>query len=386
MRSLAMTRPGKFTWTDQPDPRIVADSDALVRPFIVGRCDGDQIPTSGPLLTAIRLAQRARALDPVLMNGFGSTPFPRSFHIGHESVGQVVEVGSATTAVRVGDTVIVPYQVSCGRCPQCAVGRTGLCETARQDPDGSRRELAWFGHGHATGVFGGMAADLIRVPWADSTLVPVPSGLDPFRIAAASDNLSEGWRVTAPHLLGRERARVLVVGGLERACGLYAAGLAVAMGHEVVYSDSSSARLEIAARLGATVEQRTHLYRFRPPVADHDVVIDASNAQPGLTHAIRATAPGGTCVVPSYHLAARTGVPMMHLTFRDIDLHVGMNHAHPRIRELLEWLTTNDFAAETVTTRIVEWDDADRQYAAKTTKLIMARDPIPTTAAGGCWQ
>src|SRR3984885_15142328 len=83
-------------------------------------------------------------------------------------------------------------------------------------------------------------------------LLLVPPGLDAVSIASASDNIPDGCRTVAPHLRRWPGAPVLVVGGAARSIGLYAAGIAVAMGSsQVDYMDHDRKRLELAASLGA---------------------------------------------------------------------------------------------------------------------------------------
>ncbi|MBF9326628.1 hypothetical protein BKG71_21980 [Mycobacteroides chelonae] len=376
MRALTLVSPGKFRWDEQPMPKIVADDDAVVRPFIASRCDGDQIPISAALLRVMRLGQKGGLLDPVLREAFGPRPYPEPCAIGHECVAEVVEVGPAITSVAVGDKVVVPYPVSCGQCDACRRGLTGRCATTRRDVLGQERVLSWYGHGHTHGPYGGMASDFLHVPYANHMLKRVPDGLDPFRIAAASDNLSEAWRCTAPHLQSRKGAKVMVVGGIGQAIGLYAAGIAVTCGAEVDYLDSCPRRLKIAESFGARARQRPSLFRFPKPSEFYDVVIDASSVATGITHAIRSTGTGGTCVVASYHLGAYTGIPMMHLVLNDINLVVGMNHPGTNLPDVLGWVHENDFPAEKVTTEVVDWEDAPKGYGKRTTKLILHRSPL----------
>src|SRR5918999_1606487 len=94
--------------------------------------------------------------------------------------------------------------------------------------------LAAFGFGPSSGAWGGMVADSLRVPFADHMLVRVPDGVDPLRVAAASDNLADAWRAVVPPLRARPGGMVLVLGGGAKSIGLYAAGLAVAQGAGVV--------------------------------------------------------------------------------------------------------------------------------------------------------
>jgi len=67
---------------------------------------------------------------------------------------------------------------------------------------------------------------------------------------------------------------------------------------------------------------------------------------------------------------------MMHLTFNDLNLHVGMSHPATSLPEVLEWVKNNNFPAEKVTTALVDWDDAPERYAGRTTKLVLHRPPL----------
>ena len=109
-----------------------------------------------------------------------------------------------------------------------------------------------FGLGEPLGPWGGMITDKFRVPFADNMLVKIPSSLDPISLASASDNIPDGWRTVAPYLKEKPGAPVLVVGGPAESIGLYAAGIAVALGSSRVdYLDYMPARLAIANSLGA---------------------------------------------------------------------------------------------------------------------------------------
>jgi alcohol dehydrogenase len=229
MRELNLIATGRLEWIDRPDPVLKDSGDAIVRPIVVGRCDGDTLPIHRHVSRAMQAGLKAGLIDPAVAHICGPLPFAGPFAIGHECVGEVLQVGSAVTRVAVGDRVVVPWSISCGACERCRRGLTSKCLTTRRVPTGER-VLAAYGFGSASGSYGGMVSDLIHVPFADHMLVPIPNGLDPLRVAAASDNLADAWRAIVPHLRARPGARVLVVGGGAQSIGLYAAGLAVAHG------------------------------------------------------------------------------------------------------------------------------------------------------------
>ena len=364
MRELNLITAGRLEWIERPDPELSAPGDAIVRPFVVGRCDGDALPIHRHVSRALQAGLKAGVIDPAVGHICGALPFAGPFAIGHECVAEVVAVGDAVSGLAVGDRVVVPWSVSCGECEHCRRGLTSKCRTTTQD-----RVLAAYGFGAACGAYGGMVSDLIRVPFADHMLVPVPDGLDPLRVAAASDNLADAWRTVVPHLRARPGARVLVVGGGAQSIGLYAAGLAVAHGAEVDYVDDAPRRVEIAESLGAGTT-------LTKPFRTYDIVVEASSRTRGLRYAIRATAPGGICTAVGYYLATNTGVPLMHMYANDITLHLGISHPRAVLPELLAWVHENEFPAELVTTQLAAFDDAPSAYGARTTKLVLHRSPL----------
>ena len=165
MRELQLIRSGRLSWREREPPTLQDQGDAIVRPFLAGRCDGDTMPVHRPVTRALQAGIALRAVEPVVACICGKVPFKGPFAIGHECVAEVVAVGAAVEQVRIGEAVIVPWAVSCGTCAQCVRGLTSKCQTTTQ------RTLAAYGFGPASGPWGGMIADAIRVPFADHMLV-----------------------------------------------------------------------------------------------------------------------------------------------------------------------------------------------------------------------
>jgi threonine dehydrogenase-like Zn-dependent dehydrogenase len=366
VRELHLIRAGRLAWRERDAPAIEDPGDAIVRPFVAGRCDGDTVPIHRPVSRALQLGIALRAIDPVVGCICGSVPFRGPFAIGHECVAQVVEVGADVTGLAVGQTVVVPWAVSCGRCERCRAGLTSKCATTTSG------ELAAFGFGPASGPWGGMVSDRFRVPHAEHMLVPVPDGVPPERVAAASDNLADAWRSVVEPLRSRPGGRVLILGGGAQSIGLYAAGLAVAHGAAVVdYHDDDPDRRAIAESFGARATRRGS------PRATYDVAVEATSRAAGLRTALRALAPGGVCTAVGYYLATGTRVPLMRMYATDATLRLGVSHARALIPELLAFVAETGFEAERVTSLTAGWDDAPSAYLAKTTKVVLTRDPLP---------
>jgi hypothetical protein len=104
-----------------------------------------------------------------------------------------------------GDLVIVPYQVSCGRCGPCQAGTFAACRTYMAPIGGS------FGFGTMGGGHGGAIADLLLVPAADHLLVTAPAGIPATTLATLSDNVVDGYRSVGPPLATRPGADILIV-------------------------------------------------------------------------------------------------------------------------------------------------------------------------------
>lgn len=371
MKELQYMGYGRLEWRERNSPTLMSAGDAIVRPFVAGRCDGDTLPIHRPVSRAFQWGMCLGFVDPIIGSICGPVPFRGPFGIGHECVAEVLEVGDEVKHVKRGDVVVVPWAVSCGLCPECQSGLTAKCSTTRV------KELSAFGFGDACGPWGGMIVDELRVPFADHMLVQVPDGIDPLRVAAASDNLADGWRTVVPHLREKPGAKVLVIGGGAQSIGLYAAGLACRHGaSQVCYMDDSPERLQIAEKLGANAillssSRRKSLQRM---FADrYDIVVEASSRSDGVDSALRMLRPGGVCTLVGYYVSPGTKVPLMHMYANDATLKIGVSHVRPLLPSLLSFIAEHDFPAEVVTTMTADWDDAPNAYKAHTVKLVLSR-------------
>ncbi|MFX0578178.1 zinc-dependent alcohol dehydrogenase [Nocardia nepalensis] len=371
MRELQLVRARRLEWRERPEPGLIEPGDAIVRPFVAGRCDGDTLPIHRHVSRAMQIGIRAGLIDPVVASICGAVPFQGPFGIGHECIAEVIEIGPEVADLAPGDFVVVPWAVSCGDCRECRRGLTAKCATTRTNT------LAAFGFGPASGPWGGMVADRLRIPYADHMLVRLPDGLDPLRVAAAAnDNLADAWRCIVPPLAERPGGSVLVLGGAAQSLGLYAAGLAVAHGAEIVdYVDHRPERLAIAEKLGARAHpvKKGRLRRADLPPRRYDIVVEGTSTAAGVDAGLRALQPGGTCSPVGYYLPPRTKVPLMHMYANDATLKIGVSHVRP---VLLDFIARTGFPAEQVTTLLADWDDAPDAYRAHTTKLVLHRQPL----------
>lgn len=341
MRQLTVVEGGHLEWLDVPDVKLEGDGDAIVRPLAVATCD----------------------LDSQIVRG--TTPFPLPIPLGHECVGEVVEVGDGVRAVSAGDVVAVPFQISCGECDACTAGHTGNCESVPP--------LSMFGFGAAGGNRGGALSDLLRVPYAEHMLVPLPAGVAPAAVASVGDNISDAWRTVAPQLERRPGASVLVVGGGAWSIGLYAAGIAVGLGARLVdYLDSDADRLERAKALGAAPIAADQIDPERP--GRYEITVDASGEHSGLRTALRATAPDGICTSVSIFFEEETPLPLFEMYSKIVTFHTGRCHARPAMPKALALVAEDRFAPDVVTKVTVPWDDAADVLANHEGKHVVVRD------------
>ena len=373
MRELTFVRTGHLRWVDRPAPTLQASTDALVRPFVASRCDGDTLPLHRPVSRPMQAGLKLGLIAPVVGHIVGPRPFQGPVGMGHECVAQVAATGSDITNLAVGDVVVVPWALSCGTCLPCQRGLTAKCATMTATSPG--KTLAAFGFGPQCGPWGGMVTDTLHIPNADHMLVKLPAGVDPLRVAAASDNLADAWRTVIPTLRQRPGARVLVLGGGAKSIGLYAAGLAATHGAEVDYTDNDQDRLTIADDLGA----HAHAVTKRGSAggrSGYDVVVEAASTARGLRDGLRALAPGGMCVGTGYYVRTHTKLPVMDMYATSATLQVGVSHVRPVLPELLDFIARTGFAAERVTTLLADWDDAPAAYQQRTTKVVLHRPQL----------
>jgi threonine dehydrogenase-like Zn-dependent dehydrogenase len=341
MQQLTFIKPGAFEWHDVAYPVIQTATDAIVRPLAVARCD----------------------LDLYIATGF--VPFPGPFAFGHEMVGEVVDAGDKA-GVTPGQRVVVPFQISCGRCVSCKRGFTASCEAVPP--------YSAFGLGGGRVEYGGALSDAIRVPYADFMLVPLPEGVDPVTAASAADNIPDGWRAVAPQLAEYPGASVLVIGGLAQSVGLYAAGAAVALGAgRVLYLDDNPANRDRAAAMGAETAPLA-LKDGREPTDQFEIVVEAAGTSDALAFAIRSCKPNGVVTSVAMHLGATTPVPLTQAYYKGLTFHTSRASARKWLPQVMHCIACGKLHPEHVTHRILSFSDAAEAMTDTGPKLIFTPD------------
>lgn len=343
MQQLTFVSPGKVEWREVPEPRLQADTDAIIQPKAVTRCD----------------------LDFAIAHGLLGWEGP--FALGHETAGVVVDVGDAVTNVKPGDRVVVPFQISCGECDPCRSGFTSNCTGVAFRSS--------YGMAPLSGIdYGGGLSDLLRVPFANHMLVPCPDAVPLSQVAGIADAASDGFNTVATHLAKQPGARVLIVGGQAQGVGLLAAHAAVALGaSEVVYLDDNIERLSVADTLGATAITRT-TYDGTAPGAPFPITVDADITPAGLALAVRSTAHGGVCHRTYGDLGPTTEAPLQDMYSIGVSLHIGRVNARAVMPEVLQHIERGTYTPDATITMECSFAEAAEGILDPTTKVLFLAD------------
>jgi threonine dehydrogenase-like Zn-dependent dehydrogenase len=174
--------------------------------------------------------------------------------VGHETMGEVVEVGSGIDKLKVGDRVVVPFTIACGECYFCQRGFYSGCE--RSNPNAAQASKLWghspaglFGYSHLLGGYPGGQAEYLRVPYADVGPIKVPDGLSDEQVLFLSDIFPTGYMAAEfCDLKGGETVAIWGCGPV----GQFAIRSAFLLGAErVIAIDTVPERLALAKEAGA---------------------------------------------------------------------------------------------------------------------------------------
>ena len=159
-----------------PDPHLINPRDAIVKVSLTAICGSDVH----------------------LFNGFIPT-MKKGDVLGHEFMGEVVEVGKNVRRLKLGDRVVVPFPIACGRCWYCRNGTFSCCDNS--NPNAELPEALYgaspagiFGYSHLYGGYAGGQAEYVRVPFADVGPITIPDGVSDELVLFLSDILPTGWQ------------------------------------------------------------------------------------------------------------------------------------------------------------------------------------------------
>ena len=356
-----------------PDPKILNSRDAIVRVTSTAICGSDLH----------------------LYNGF-MPAMEKGDVLGHEFMGEVVEVGPGVRNLRIGDRVVVPFPISCGNCTSCRRGMFSLCENS--NPNAWMAEKLWgqspaglFGYTHILGGYAGGQAEYVRVPFADVGPIKVPPELTDEQVLFLSDifptgymgaemcNIKAGdvvavWGAGPVGLLAMASARLL---GAERIIAidrfprrlqraLDKAGATDAINYEE--TDVYEALLELTGGRGPDgcidavgMEAHGHGPMYAIDRTKQAMMLETDRPLV-LRQAIRCCASGGTVSVIGLYGGFIDNFPMGAVVNRSLTIRAGQCHVHRYLQPLLAHIQRGDIDPSFVITHRLSLDEAAEGY------------------------
>ena len=357
-----------------PDPKILNRRDAIVRVTSTAICGSDLH----------------------LYNGFIPT-MKKGDIMGHEFMGEVVEVGPEVSNLKIGDRVVVPFPIACGNCGACEAGAYSLCENSNPNAWMAEKLLGHspagiFGYSHMLGGFAGGQAEYVRVPFADVGPLKVPEGMLDEQALFLSDVLPTGYM--AAEMCAITPGDTIAVWGCGPV-GQFAIASARMLGAErVIAIDRVPERLSMAySKAGATdtinYEEQDVLDTLKMLTGGMgpDACIDAVGTEahaPGILYAydrfkqalmletdrpialreaIMACRNGGTVSVIGVYGGFIDKFPMGSFMNRSLTMRTGQCHVQRYMKPLLARIENGDIDPSFIVTHRMKLDEAPEGYA-----------------------
>jgi threonine dehydrogenase-like Zn-dependent dehydrogenase len=358
---------------DVPEPKILNRRDAIVRITSTAICGSDLH----------------------LYNGFMPT-MKEGDILGHEFMGEVVELGPDVSNLKVGDRVVVPFPIACGNCNACQAEAYSLCENS--NPNAAIAEKVHghglcgiFGYSHMLGGYPGGQSEYARVPFADVGPITIENGVPDESVLFLSDIFPTGYM--GAEMCDIKPGDVVAVWGAG-AVGLFAAASAFLLGAErVIVIDRFEYRLRTAReKAGAetinyeesdvveTLKQLTggrgpdacidavglEAHHASLPVHAYDRAKQAVRAETDRPHALReaimACRSGGVVSVIGVYGGLIDKFPMGSVMNRSLTIKAGQCHVHRYLRPLLRHIEDGDIDPTFVITHTLPLEQAPQGY------------------------
>lgn len=354
------------------DPKILNDRDAIVRVTSTAICGSDLHIYDGYI--------------PTVKHGD---------ILGHEFMGEVVEVGKAVGNLAVGARVVVPFPISCGACSACDRDLYSLCENSNPNAGIAEKLMGHspaglFGYSHMLGGFAGGQAEYARVPFADIGPLKIEDDLTDDQALFLSDILPTGYM--GAEMCGITPEDVVAVWGAGPV-GLFAAVSARLLGaSQVIVIDRVPYRLELAERLGATplnfadtsvLGELQEMTAGRGP--DHCIDAVGMEARNGSTvvdvydrvkqavrmeterpHALREAAMscrnGGTISIVGVYGGMMDKFPIGAVMNRSLTIKAGQCHVQRYMRPLLQRIRNGEIDPTAIISHHLPLDQAPQGY------------------------
>ncbi len=346
MKALVYHGRGDVRCEAVPDPKIEDGRDAIIKVTACAICGSDLH----------------------LIGGF--VPEMKSGDVlGHECMGEVVEVGRDNNKLKVGDRVVIPFCLACGECRMCKMELYSCCERSNRNGQDQAKSLGYqvagaLGYSHMTGGYAGGQAEYLRVPYADFGAFVVPQGYSDEQVLFLSDIFPTGYM--AAENCDIKKGQTIAVWGCGPV-GLFSIMSAFVLGAErVIAIDTIPERMEMARALGAEVidykdgnvlEQILSLTTGRGPDAVIEAVgmesmgsetamqsltsavqstISATDRPYALNQAIMSCRPGGVVSVPGVYIGSTVATAMGAFMNKGLTMKTGQTHVHKYLKKLMK--------------------------------------------------
>jgi threonine dehydrogenase-like Zn-dependent dehydrogenase len=315
--------------------------------------------------------------------------------MGHEFMGEVVEVGSSGHRLKVGDRVVVPFTIACGECEQCRRGNFSVCERTNRnkalaDKVFGHTTAGLFGYTHLTGGYPGGQAEYVRVPYADVAPVKVPDQLSDEQVLFLGDIFPTGWQAAVQADI--EPSDTVAVWGAGPV-GQFVVRSALLLGaKQVICIDHLPDRLSMAQAAGAipidfdeesVVERLNDLTRGKGP----EKCIDAVGMEAHPSHSIDSMfdrakqavmmetdrphvlremmyvcRPGGTLSIPGVYGGLADKIPFGMLMNKGLSVRTGQTHVNRWTDDLLHRIEQGQIDPSFVITHTGSLEDGPGLY------------------------
>ncbi|MHC4047681.1 zinc-dependent alcohol dehydrogenase [Bradyrhizobium sp. 23AC] len=317
--------------------------------------------------------------------------------MGHETMGEVVEVGSGVDGkLKKGDRIVVPFTIICGECDQCKRGNFSVCETTNRkrhlaDKVFGHTTAGLFGYTHLTGGYPGGQAEYLRVPYADATHIKVPPGIPDEQLLFLSDIFPTGWQAAVQCDI--EPTDTVAIWGCGPV-GQMAIRSAILLGaNQVIAIDCLPERLSMAEAGGATtinfetesvVERLNEFTDGRGPekcidcvgMESHvmaslpDTLLDRAKqmvmAESDRPHVLRemiyVCRPGGIISVPGVYSGLSDMLPMGAFMNKGLTMRTGQTHVNRWTDDLLRRIEEGEIDPSFVITHTVPLEQGPEMY------------------------
>ncbi|PSO50373.1 MAG: glutathione-dependent formaldehyde dehydrogenase [Cyanobacteria bacterium QH_8_48_120] len=352
-----------------PEPKIINSRDAILKITSTAICGSDLHLYSGKI--------------PTMESGD---------ILGHEFMGEVVEVGSQIQNLQVGDRVVVPFTIACGNCFFCKKDLWSLCDNS--NPNASMPEKLFghtpsglFGYSHLLGGYAGGQAEYVRVPFADVGPLKVPEGMKDEQVLFLTDIFPTGYM--AAENCNIQPGDTVAVWGCGPV-GQFAIRSAYMLGAErVIALDRFPERIQMAEEQSKAETINYEKVNAREALQEMtggrgpDACIDAvgmeahgtalqervkqtarigSDGGAALRQAIIACRKGGTVSIPGIYGGLMDKMPMGAVVNKSLTMKSGQTHVHRYLRPLLERIQNGEIDPSFVITHRLNLEDAPHGY------------------------